>query len=133
MQTTTSIHAPTRGATHANSRTLAISNHFNPRTHEGCDTTDLRNLRRKIYFNPRTHEGCDFVFRINLWSNTRLQSTHPRGVRLLQIMKLICRLTLQSTHPRGVRPAAGEEYGITTITSIHAPTRGATRRNGCLA
>ena len=33
--------------------------HFNPRTHEGCDSKDLGEYKAILHFNPRTHEGCD--------------------------------------------------------------------------
>ena len=57
---------------------------FNPRTHEGCDTSpDLQMSLATFYFNPRTHEGCD--------SRSGIQSV------------------------------------VTTLISIHAPTRGATK------
>ena len=32
---------------------------FNPRTHEGCDSTSILMCWACLSFNPRTHEGCD--------------------------------------------------------------------------
>ena len=77
-----SIHAPTRGATGKNlirrprsefqsthprgvrlyirRRTIYRSS-FNPRTHEGCDTSERHSKHLPQGFNPRTHEGCDYV------------------------------------------------------------------------
>ena len=78
------------------------------------------------------------------------QSTHPRGVRLGVVVIIFLDRKFQSTHPRGVRlivfaplitdsgfnPRTHEgcdiiQYGYRYqgIVSIHAPTRGATRRD----
>ena len=32
---------------------------FNPRTHEGCDSSFGGITTKERGFNPRTHEGCD--------------------------------------------------------------------------
>ena len=63
-------------------------------------------MRSKVGFNPRTHEGCDFC-RSRDTFNGWFQSTHPRGVR------------------RAQRSTAHRRSSV----SIHAPTRGATRRH----
>ena len=62
----------------------------------------------RIYcsFNPRTHTGCD---------NCLLCGHVPISV-------------FQSTHPHGVRRAIVQNIMIHLTVSIHAPTRGATRR-----
>ena len=59
-----------------------------------------------LCFNPRTHTGCDVSLAAPQFLNRRFQSTHPHGVR----------------HPRLAR------VFHTTQVSIHAPTRGATRK-----
>ena len=78
--------------------------YFNPRTHVGCDLSDLQSINlwkifqsthprgvRRLslsfcksskYFNPRTHVGCDLEFTLKSDKLTLFQSTHPRGVRL---------------------------------------------------
>ena len=97
-----SIHAPTWGATvtgiserdimsfqsthprgvrHGASVEKVLHDHFNPRTHVGCDDKDT---------------FCD------RW--IKFQSTHPRGVRLQIIPCSDKAVKFQSTHPRGVRP-----------------------------
>ena len=78
--------------------------YFNPRTHEGCDSSGPSRQSPPAYFNPRTHEGCDL--RAFSWSSYSypFQSTHPRGVR---------------------RQWLDAELQLRSI-SIHAPTRGAT-------
>ena len=55
---------------------------FNPRTHEECDRTEKTMLCRGMRFNPRTHEECDVLVRVNSGEMILFQSTHPRGVRL---------------------------------------------------
>ena len=76
-----SIHAPTWGATRVVKTTLNPFDHFNPRTHVGCDLRELPQEPEKLisihaptwgatldvlkmlsdlqHFNPRTHVGCD--------------------------------------------------------------------------
>ena len=39
--------------------------HFNPRTHEECDSSMRSSVSLVLYFNPRTHEECDC--RPRLW------------------------------------------------------------------
>ena len=74
-----------KGATHVCQVLAMIGMNFNPRTHEGCDTSvyephfysnkisihaPMKGATRQIrvlsrsgihYFNPRTHEGCDLL------------------------------------------------------------------------
>ena len=78
---------------------------FNPRTHMGCDTSDLPAPVGKISFNPRTHMGCDSTTRYNF--ETLSVSIHAP--------------TWGATF-NGVLPKA--QYGV----SIHAPTWGATQK-----
>ena len=54
-----SIHAPTRGATLPKVKFFKHFGHFNPRTHEGCDSIEGELKKYASHFNPRTHEGCD--------------------------------------------------------------------------
>ena len=83
---TISIHAPAKGATCSGQSVYfflflfqsthprrvrqnltppdVIIKYFNPRTREGCDSTNLSNLTQHLYFNPRTREGCDMNTRI---------------------------------------------------------------------
>ena len=120
-------------------------------------------------FNPRTHEGCDSKSLYCDAYRTLFQSTHPRGVRLaalnsFTLVRLVsihaptrgattqmdidrADMLFQSTHPRGVRlrqlsistllacfnPRTHEgcdhrphNYKQKIGVSIHAPTRGAT-------
>ena len=55
------------------------------------------------HFNPRTREGCDSSMQLQIPRHLAFQSTHPRGVRRGRpsMTQVICRF--QSTHPRGVR------------------------------
>ena len=127
-----SIHAPTRGATRIILRQQSKLISFNPRTHAGCDmavsrwlstarlfqSTHPRGVRHHLFgtllnrpsFNPRTHAGCDPLETIFATPKRMFQSTHPRGVRL----------------------SGMQREGIKRTVSIHAPTRGATIRQGRL-
>ena len=99
-----SIHAPTRGATIFTRWNFSTYGDFNPRSHEGSDST-LRTLRyhRTISihaptrgatcfrcilrwpptpdFNPRSHEGSDDNADIVVIEFGTFQSTLPRGER----------------------------------------------------
>ena len=75
-----SIHAPARGATNSASMMSALSLfqstlpqgerpyiqnqtrhfvYFNPRSHKGSDSDELRTALTEGYFNPRSHKGSD--------------------------------------------------------------------------
>ena len=121
---------------------------FNPRSHEGSDTsmpwTACRNFlfqstlprgerqqahgnrKSHLYFNPRSHEGSD-CSRYSVTTLTSLfQSTLPRGERPKSKRSNTSDKLFQSTLPRGERQLVNviKEYGY--VISIHAPTRGAT-------
>ena len=123
-----SIHAPTRGAT--SERVLQVREfdgfqsthpHGVRRAHRPCSRQDFqvsihaptRGATRLSVatalqagcFNPRTHTGCDNNHAQAILDKYRFQSTHPHGVRPFIFIRL-CR---------------------STMVSIHAPTRGATR------
>ena len=63
---------------------------------------------RPCYFNPRTHVGCDV-------EGANMGNKYSE---------------FQSTHPRGVRPGTYDSVHNDHNISIHAPTWGATRRQG---
>ena len=136
-----SIHAPARGAT----QDLLQSTHprgvrrpqegvllrdegsFNPRTREGCDG-NLRRLRRLSMPLQSTHpRGVRPVQTDACETDEWLQSTHPRGVRPERLGLNRGGPSLQSTHPRGVRRVSNVEGDVSSLASIHAPARGATR------
>ena len=101
-----SIHAPTRGATVKHDAAVfaaAISIHAPTRGATVLKSTDWPQIQN---FNPRTHEGCDIL------------------------LEKLCKVSngFQSTHPRGVRRAVRGRSSSARAISIHAPTRGATRR-----
>ena len=100
-----SIHAPTRGATHATTLCHCVFSGFNPRTHTGCDSIYSSCVSPCMLF----------------------QSTHPHGVRLRINLNEHPGIVFQSTHPHGVRPPEIAPSIPDDIVSIHAPTRGATR------
>ena len=101
---------------------------FNPRTHEGCDVLYLWLCPSLCCFNPRTHEGCDSPRSTSNGIMAKFQSTHPRGVRRSY--------WLHTSTWAGFNPRTHEgcDYKlhcrhVCCCVSIHAPTRGATRRS----
>ena len=94
-----SIHAPMKGATDRRNRACYTQNDFNPRSHEGSDSTprDLTSISRisihapmkgatlcckrhhqpHAYFNPRSHEGSDLLLFATITILLRFQSTLP--------------------------------------------------------
>ena len=97
---------------------------FNPRTHKGCDLSDISISPFPRSFNPRTHKGCDFeksfsdrfflvsihaptkgatLYRIICLSFMVFQSTHPQRVRQSTCEAYGRRMVFQSTHPQRVR------------------------------
>ena len=79
-------------------------------------------------FNPRTHEGCDSSEAGNIYRSPSFQSTHPRGVRHKKAYETFVSIVFQSTHPRGVRLFVPWSDLCGYYVSIHAPTRGATHQ-----
>ena len=98
-----SIHAPTRGATYAQSATENVDVYFNPRSHEGSDLRQSASTCQKSF-----------------------QSTLPRGERQaadsIQARKGIISIHAPTRGATGGKDIIG---GASEI-SIHAPTRGAT-------
>ncbi len=74
-----SIHAPTRGATVAESdRQLVARVSIHAPTRGAIGGSIARNAAAMTCFNPRTHAGCDGGSQSD---RCAFQSTHPRGVR----------------------------------------------------
>ena len=99
-----SIHAPGRGATPTQVRSLLhqqVSIHAPGR---GATTSSRARQWQTSSFNSRTREGCDNVTEGMEWMPQTFQFTHPGGVRLLY-----------PRHPKRL-----------LAVSIHAPGRGAT-------
>ena len=113
-------------------RTLPAFDGFNPRTHTGCDNfQNSKNTSNCNRFNPRTHTGCDSMFGTALKAESAFQSTHPHGVR--HLIELYTSIGYPCFNPR---THTGCDIGdlassCTAAVSIHAPTRGATRKR-CL-
>ena len=83
--------------------------YFNPRTHKECDlnATHIANIQND--FNPRTHKECD-----GLAISAKLTSK-----------------PFQSTHSQRVRHVNFTSLSKTSLISIHALTKSATR--SCIA
>ena len=125
------------------------SRSFNPRTRTGCDYPAPADSASPTSFNPRTRTGCDTAIASALYITERFQSTHPHGVRPARMPSPYFATCFnprtrtgcdghpddaipsvnefQSTHPHGVRRVRVRLIGATTVVSIHAPARGATR------
>ena len=145
-----SIHAPARGATSDTSHHGRLYRRFNPRTREGCDSLCLDRHRCRRGFNPRTREGCDSLsgkrssgftsFNPRTREGCDIKSNHkkrqcycfnPRtreGCDLTACLVAPIHPGFQSTHPRGVRPINKIGFFMLGKVSIHAPARGATKK-----
>ena len=100
--------------------------YFNPRTHVGCDTSQMRSVRLWNDFNPRTHVGCD---RMNVSVTYSYRNFNPRThVGCDPIQKLLC-VHLLNFNPRthvGCDENFVDTFRFFLMISIHAPTWGAT-------
>ena len=96
-----SIHAPTWGATPVY-RKYIVPLKFQSTHPRGVRPQKFQMFQLKNHFNPRTHVGCDIkkIFKLLI---ILFQSTHPRGVRPSGMEQVPDDLIFQSTHPRGVR------------------------------
>ncbi len=122
-----SIHAPTRGAT--NSFCLAsIFLRFQFTRPRGARRATQDFPAGCARFNSRAHEGRDRRRRQDRHAGGRFQFTRPRGARHACAEFIGGQCQFQFTRPRGARPATNILSGATAGVSIHAPTRGATRR-----
>ena len=120
-----SIHAPTRGATASSIQYLdlgSISIHAPTR---GATRKQVRPLLEPRDFNPRSHEGSDVQRGKIFYSLRRFQSTLPRGERP-QYRTIIHSIVY--FNPRSHEGSDGNMLLqlLSTVISIHAPTRGAT-------
>ena len=144
-----SIHAPTRGATETEIPGKPPGVDFNPRSHKGSDTLKPVPWPVSRHFNPRSHKGSDSGAASNSGGHGLFQSTLPQGERqrLLRELHLLLDFNprshkgsdwiatqnypgaeFQSTLPQGERRIVDGSDNVTGKISIHAPTRGATRR-----
>ena len=100
-----SIHAPARGATYN------ITNH----------------TRKRLYFNPRAREGRDGGIMDIVTYAALFQSTRPRGARPAAQHR---ELSTVYFNPRAREGRDIDEIATQhqSIISIHAPARGATRK-----
>ena len=78
-------------------------------------------------FNPRSHEGSDTRWHSTLRLTLSFQSTLPRGERLV-IKVLLCETTYFNPRSHEGSDFLHVNLCIIQSISIHAPTRGATKR-----
>ena len=109
---------------------LALYKCFNPRTHTGCDNPErvaVNNVRRVSIHAPT--RGATVTITDYPTTNGELQSPHPPGVR-----HPVCSYK-SITLGFNPRTHTGCDIVIAILicyehhVSIHAPTRGATKRN----
>ena len=125
-----SIHAPAKGATFSRCATSRAAAHFNPRSREGSDVRDTITGAFDAAFQStlprrerrRTFDGIDYRF--------LFQSTLPRRERPVLSYSLRVSVLFQSTLPRRERRQQTKEVRYLSTISIHAPAKGATRRDG---
>ena len=123
-----SIHAPTRGATIRAVCGYEAKTRFNPRAHAGRDLDVIREpvQDRCVSIHAPTRGatlGTDAGEQLIMF-----QSTRPRGARLPWSSSFSTFAQFQSTRPRGARRSDPLQHKCPHLVSIHAPTRGATRR-----
>ena len=122
-----SIHAPTRGATPPAPGSSPPRTGFNPRAHEGRDGATMPSGSWPRCFNPSAHEGRDYEGLLLLPLENRFQSTRPRGARRCgsRHRRSPARVSIHAPTRGATRRALG--VAACRGVSIHAPTRGATR------
>ena len=133
---------------------LALYKCFNPvaPTRGATGNNGANGLPAQLFQSTHPH-GVRPAYQDLIIPDSEFQSTHPHGVRLLALSSSYPLLRFQSTHPHGVRPRTfapcrcldcfnprthtGCDITVeelkalpNVIVSIHAPTRGATRRSG---
>ncbi len=146
-----SIHAPARGATPQRGFRQRAPHCFNPRARTGRDDLvvvdgGLQALFQSTRphgarpcsacgpanyaqcFNPRARTGRDRIIRPLRASGAAFQSTRPHGARRCSSARAWSVLSFQSTRPHGARHLPRLLFDCVLPVSIHAPARGATRR-----
>ena len=104
---------------------LSVVSGFNPRTHAGCDMTNVCLIIAKNGFNPRTHAGCD-EYRIKYDKNFRV-SIHAPTQGATGDKASTRNLSCVSIHaPTQGATRTADVYHRQGRVSIHAPTQGAT-------
>ena len=101
-----SIHTPTKGVT-LERKYIAYLNKVSIHTPtKGVTLSLFVSIFLLNCFNPHTHEGCDRISPMVRYDTWGFQSTHPRRVWL----------------------SMASFVALTSIVSIHTPTKGVTRR-----
>ena len=122
-----SIHAPTKGATMCSivaDNVLLVSIHAPTKGATVCDCPRADRLGVSIHAPTK---GATF-FRGAVEIADGFQSTHPQRVRQEQVVEVLAPRMFQSTHPQRVRPGGRIAEDHRHHVSIHAPTKGATRK-----
>ena len=124
-----SIHAPTRGATGRGRGLRCCCGQFQSTRPRGARPDRHRQERAggavSIHAPTRGATWCA----CSQWlSSHQFQSTRPRGARPAWRVRSPPSSWFQSTRPRGARRMAGADRQGVDGVSIHAPTRGATRK-----
>ena len=123
-----SIHAPTGGATGL-SVGIVLLRRFNSRAHGGRDLGEPPPENEDVVSIHAPTGGATSCVPPACGPRAVFQFTRPRGARRVQDGCTRALRMFQFTRPRGARPPYNREMGMAQV-SIHAPTGGATRREG---
>ena len=104
--------------------------YFNPRSREGSDPCLFFHGRFTTMISIHAPARGATVEEINKSGAFKFQSTLPRGERLIYLLRLLYQILFQSTLPRGERRIEERQQWEFFMISIHAPARGATKRQG---
>ena len=98
-----SIHAPTKGATPVCLIHRKVITYFNPRSHEGSDLKQGKQLKHIRNFNPRSHEGSDNKPSIKGMPIMNFNPRSHEGSDLTEVINYAVEKKFQSTLPRRER------------------------------
>ena len=111
---------------------LAVKEEFQSTHPHGVRPKELYDYISSDMFQSTHPHGVRLKREIKHTLLRKFQSTHPHGVRLTVLLLSRWLKQFQSTHPHGVRLVNCCINKMAINVSIHAPTRGATRRrHGC--
>ena len=116
-----------RGARHGVSQFIAAAQQFQSTRPRGARRSAHMSSIGERCFNPRAHEGRDRHLRAKCYIWDLFQSTRPRGARHVRLRREVLRRPVSIHAPtRGATRRQDDGRGRGAV-SIHAPTRGATQ------
>ena len=122
-----SIHAPTKGATTSPTSLFVPIKCFNPRSHEGSDLTGMRQAIQQFCFNPRSHEGSDIRDSLKEYGSLCFNPRSHEGSDFPGAWPQYRHNCFNPRSHEGSDPSQSAKTRNDPV-SIHAPTKGATRK-----